>query len=87
MGLHIRIRFREPRIRYGSVVMERSDYEQLVRLLQEADQIDKELLGDHRQTAKALELLRNVKTIKLNLNNPPSPPPRTSSTKENQQLE
>ena len=43
--------------------MERSDYEQLVSLIREADQIDRELLGDHSRTHKALQVLKRAREI------------------------
>lgn len=63
MGLHIRISFGESKIRQGAMVMERSDYEQLVSLIREADQIDRELLGDHSRTHKALQVLKRAREI------------------------
>lgn len=73
MGLHIRITFGEPRIRQGSMIMDRSDYEYVVSLIREADQVDRDLLGDHSRTHKAVQVLKRVREINKKI------PPKVSS--------
>lgn len=70
-GLHIRIRGNK--IRPRAMLMNRLDYERLVSLIEEADMIDRDLLGDHSRTREALKLLKRAREIN------PLIPPKVSS--------
>ena len=52
-----------PRLKGRLVIMQRSDYDDLVAVIYEADRIDEACLTDHGRTQKALTILKRVRFV------------------------
>lgn len=64
-GIHVSVSFGQPKFKQGTIIMNHSDYAYLVSLIQDADKLEKQLIGDHGRTQEALKVLRRVKKINL----------------------
>ena len=52
-----------PRLKGRLVIMQRSDYDDLVAVIYEADKIDEACLTDHARTQEALAILKRVRFV------------------------
>lgn len=53
----------KPRLKGRLVIMQRSDYDDLVAVICEADRIDEACLTDHARTQEALTILKRVRFV------------------------
>lgn len=53
----------KPRLKGRLVIMQRSDYDDLVAVICEADRIDEACLTDHGRTQEALTILKRVRFV------------------------
>lgn len=53
----------KPRLKGRMVIMQRTDYDELVAVICEADRIDEACLTDHGRTQEALTILKRVRFV------------------------